>query len=100
MQWKSIHCGYVPEEEPAPPPSSKLVIEPQVDPIKAEQMFTEYVDQLLKRYLRYATWLNNSVMNRFQKNVCPDRNSQATRTSQLAAWKLTCRRQCAGSKNM
>ena len=57
VQWKSIHCGYVPEEEPAPPPSSKLVIEPQVDPIKAEQMFTEYVDQLLKRYLRPATWL-------------------------------------------
>ena len=57
MQWKSIHCGYVPGGEPAPPPSSKLVIEPQVDPIEAEQMFTEYVDQLLKRYLRPATWL-------------------------------------------
>ena len=57
MQWKSIHCGYVPEDDPAPPPSSKPAIEPQVDPIKAEQVFTEYVDQLLKRYLRPATWL-------------------------------------------
>ena len=55
VQWKSIHCGYVPEEEPAPPPSSKLVIEPQVDPIQAEKMFTEYVDQLAEKVpaLRY-----------------------------------------------
>ena len=40
LQWKSIHCGYVPDEEPAPPPKKGLMIEPQVDPIKAEQMFT------------------------------------------------------------
>ncbi len=48
-QWKSVHCGYVPDQEPAPPPQRKLVIEPQVDPLKAEKMFTEFVEQLVKR---------------------------------------------------
>ena len=44
-----MHCGYVPDQEPAPPPSREVLIEPQVDPLKAEQMFTEFVEQLLKR---------------------------------------------------
>ncbi len=30
-------------------PQRKLVIEPQVDPLKAEKMFTEFVEQLVKR---------------------------------------------------
>ena len=49
MQWKSIHCGYVPEEEPAPPPNTKLVIEPQIDPLQAETMFIDYVAHLTER---------------------------------------------------
>ena len=44
-----MHCGYVPDQEPAPPPQRKLVIEPQVDPLKTEKMFTEFVEQLAKR---------------------------------------------------
>ncbi len=31
------------------PPQRKLVIEPQVDPLKAEKMFTQFVEQLAKR---------------------------------------------------
>ena len=49
VQWKSIHCGYVPEEEPAPPPNTKLVIEPQIDPLQAEKMFVDYVAHLAER---------------------------------------------------
>ena len=49
VQWKSIHCGYVPGEEPAPPPNTKLVIEPQIDPLQAEKMFIDYVAQLTER---------------------------------------------------
>ena len=54
VQWKSMHCGYVPDEEPAPPSNRKMVIEPQVDPLKAEQMFTEFVEQLVKRCARHG----------------------------------------------
>lgn len=49
-----MHCGYVPDQESAPPPSRSLVIEPQVDPLKAEQMFTEFVEQLVKRCACYG----------------------------------------------
>ena len=54
VQWRSVHCGYVPDQEPAPPPNRKLVIEPQVDSLKAEQMFTEFVEQLLRRCERIS----------------------------------------------
>ena len=50
VQWKAIHCGYVPDQEPVPPPNRRLVIEPQVDPLKAEQMFTDFVEQLIRRF--------------------------------------------------
>lgn len=49
MQWKSIHCGFVPEEEPAPPANTKLVIEPQIDPLQAEKRFVDYVAHLTER---------------------------------------------------
>ncbi len=29
-QWKSVHCGSVPDQEPAPAPQRKLVIEASV----------------------------------------------------------------------
>ena len=51
--------------------------------LEAEQMFTEYVDQLLKGYLSSATWLNDAVVNAFSKWVC-DCDSQATWSNQLA----------------
>lgn len=55
----------MPDQEPAPPPTKELVIEPQVDPLKAEKMFTQFVEQLVKRcVLRALSVLKQHTVGR------------------------------------